>query len=172
MPVYTTVVMTNSRQLATIATMWRSIRVLGPVQSFVLASTSAAVIAIPLTIWSISHESGLLRDLFWPHELAPYIEFSLLLLGLMPILLGYFHLGRLGALVALAVGFGITWLMSVCGVMCFVYLGRKWLSSVAYAFCVVLLYSLLFWLHLRAIRSLSIRDAQQKMRLTNADVLL
>jgi hypothetical protein len=132
------------------------------VQSFVLASTSAAVIAIPLTIVSTSHESALLRDLFWPHQLSPYIEFSLFLLGVLPVLLGYFHLGRLGVLIALAGGFGIAWLMAVCGIVCFVYSGGVWLGTVAYAFCVVTLYLLLFRLHLRAITSASIRDAQRQ----------
>jgi len=70
--------------------VWRRIQVLGPLQSFALGSACAAVIALPLAVRSISHDdTALLRDLFWPHQLDPYIVFSLFFIGVLPVLLGY-----------------------------------------------------------------------------------
>jgi hypothetical protein len=162
--------MTCSALFATITTMWRRLQVLSPVQSFVLASVSAALIALPLGVQSVSRdETALVRDLFWPDTLTPFITFSLVFLGAMPALLGYYHLGRLGFLLNVASGFALAWLMAVCGILCFVwvghYFGSVWLSTVVYVACVVLVYILIARLHLGAARSPSVRDAQRKLRL-------
>jgi membrane protein implicated in regulation of membrane protease activity len=87
----------------------------------------------------------------------------------VPALLGYYHLGRLGFVLNIAAGFALAWVMAVCGILCFVYVGHHfgsvWLSTVAYAACVVLVYLLIARLHLRAATSLSVRDAQRKLGL-------
>ena len=81
-----------------------------------------------------SNETALLRNLFWPDTLNPYITFSLVFIGVVPALLGYYHLGRLGFVLNIAAGFALAWVMAVCGILCFVYIGHHfgsvWLSTV------------------------------------------
>jgi len=150
--------------------VWRRLHVLSPVQSLVLASVSAASIALPLAVQSVSRDQmALMRNLFWPDTLSPYITFSLFFIGVVPALLGYYHLGRLGFLLNVAAGFALVWIMAVCGILCFAYVGHHfgsvWLSVIAYAGCVVLVYLLIVRIHLRAATSQSIRDAQRKLHL-------
>jgi hypothetical protein len=150
--------------------MWPRLHVLSPVQSLVLASVSAASIALPLAVQSVSRDqTALVRNLFWPDTLNPYVTFSLLFIGVVPALLGYYHLGQLGFVLNVAAGFALAWIMAVCGILCFVYLGHHfgsvWLSTVAYAACVVLVYLLIARLHLRAATSPSVRDAQRMLHL-------
>ncbi len=77
-----------------------------------MASVSAASVALPLALQSISHdETALLRNLFWPDTLTPYITFSLVFIGVIPALLGYYHLGRLGFLLNIAAGFALAWII-------------------------------------------------------------
>ena len=150
--------------------MWRKLHVLGPVQSFVVASLSAASIALSFALQSVSHnEAALFRNVFWPDRLSPYLTFSLVFIGVVPALLGYYHLGRLGFLVNVAAGFALAWIMMVCWVLCFLYVGHYfgsiWLSTVAFGACVALVYLFIARLHLRAAGSASTRDAQRKLRL-------
>jgi hypothetical protein len=120
-------------------------------------------------------DTALLRDLFWGHQLNPYISFSLFFLGVLPALLGYFHLGRLGLLLSIAAGFMVMWLMAVFGILCFVtlghYSGSVRESAFAYAAGAVLVYLLVAWLHLRASTAASIRNAQRKLRLLPTSTL-
>ncbi len=150
--------------------MWRRLHVLSSAQSFVLATICAAFIALPIAVQSVSRdETALLRDLLWPHQLNPYISFSVFFVGVLPPLLGYFHLGRLGLLLNIAAGFVLMWLTAVFGILCFVYLGHHfgsiWVSTFAFVAGVLLLYLLMAWLHFRAAKSRSLRDAQRKLRL-------
>ena len=143
--------------------MWHRLHSLSPVQSLVLASVSAASIALPLAVQSVSgDQTALLRNLFWPDTLDPYVTFSLVFIGVVPALLGYYHMGRVGFVLNFAAGFALAWMMAVCGILCFAYLGHHfgsvWLSTVAYAACVVLVYLLIARLHLRAATSPSLRD--------------
>jgi hypothetical protein len=156
--------------IAIISTVWRRLHILSPVQSLVLASVSAASIALPLAVQSVSRDqTALVRNLFWPDTLNPYVTFSLVFIGVVPALLGYYHLGRLGFVLNVAAGFALAWVMAVCGILCFVYLGHHfgsvWLSAVTYAACVVLVYLLIARLHLRAATSPSVRDAQRRLLL-------
>jgi len=150
--------------------MWRRVHILSPIQSLIVASLSAIIIAIPLAIQSIPHnQTALLRNLFWPDTFTPYITLSMVVIGVVPVLLGYYHFGRLGFLLNLASGFALTWVMAVCAILCFVHVG-SWLGSVGsatvfYATCVALLYALIAWLHFKTARSASVRDAQRKLRL-------
>lgn len=135
-----------------------------------MASASAAVIALAFAIQSFFRdETALVRDLFWPGSFSPYITFSLVFIGVVPALLGYYHLGRVGLMLNIGAGFALVWAMSVCLIFCFVVVGRYFgslaLSTVLYAGCVTLAYLGLAGLHFRAARSLSVRDAQRKLRL-------
>lgn len=156
--------------------MWRRLHILSPVQSLVLASVSATLIALPLAVQSVSRDqAALMRNLFWPDTLNPYVTFALIFIGVMPALLGYYHLGRLGFVLNVAAGFALAWMMAVCGILSFVYLGHHlgsvWLSAVAYAACVVLVYLLIARLHLKAATSPSVRDAQRKLNLLPTETL-
>jgi len=153
-----------------LAAMWRRLRVLSPMQSLLLASVSAASIAFPLAMHLVSRDkAALVRILVWPDTLTLYITFSLVFLGVIPALLGYYHLGRLRLLLNVAAGFALAWSMAVCAILSFVWVGHYFqsvsLSTVVYAACVVLVYMLIARLHLGAARSKSVRDAQQKLRL-------
>jgi hypothetical protein len=87
------------------------------VPSFILASISAALIALPLAAQSVSRDqTALLHDLFWPDTLNPYLTYSIIFIGVVPALLGYYHLGRLGFLLNVAAGFALAWVMVVCGI--------------------------------------------------------
>jgi hypothetical protein len=150
--------------------MWRRLRVLNPVQSLVVASVSAAFIALPITVQLVSRdEAARFRIPVWPDTLNPYITFSIVLIGVLPALLGYYHLGRLGFLLSVAAGFAIVWSMAVCGILSFVWVGHYfasvWLSTVLYAACVVVVYLLIARLHLRAATSATLHDAQRKLSL-------
>ena len=155
-------------KLATIIRVWRRIHILGPVQSFVLGSICAAVIALPLAVQTVSRdETSILRGLFWPQQLDPFIVFPAFFLGVLPLLLGYFHLGRVGFILSLGLGIPLPWLMALSAVLCFLRL-PMWLGMLSYTGCVLLVYMLMFWLHMKAIKSPSVRDAQRKMRLATA----
>jgi hypothetical protein len=165
-----TTAVTCFARLSTITAMWRKFRVLGPVQCLVVASVSAALIALPIAMQLVSRdEAARFRFPFWPDTLNPYITFSIVLLGVLPLLLGYYHLGRLGFLLSVAAGFAIAWSMAVCGILSFVsvghYFGSVRLGTVLYVACVVAVYLLIAQLHLRAGRSASLHDAQRKLRL-------
>jgi hypothetical protein len=149
--------------------MWRRVHILGPVQSLIVASLSAAFISTALTILLVPPRQTAFRIIFWPDTLDPYITFSTVLIGVISPLLGYYHLGRLGFLLTVASGFAITWLMTVCAILCFAYVGHYfgnvWLSFAAYITCVALTSVLIVWLHVRAAKSPSLHEAQRKLRL-------
>ena len=162
--------MTCVARLATISVVWRRLHILSPVQSFVLASVSASLVALPLAMESVSRDqTAILRNFLWPDTLNPYVTFLPIFIGVLPALLGYYHLGRLGFVLNVAAGFALAWIVSVCGILCFVYVGHDfgsvWLSAVAYAACVALVYLLIARLHLSVARSPSLRDAQRKLHL-------
>ena len=162
-------VLCNSHDWLQFQIMWRRVHVLSPMQSLVMASVCAAFISTALTILLVSREQTAFRIIIWPEALDPYITFSVVLIGVISPLLGYYHLGRLGFLLTVASGFAITWLMAVCAVLCFAYvgynLGHVWLSFGTYSGCIALTYSLLVWLHLWVSNSPTLHAAQQKLRL-------
>ncbi len=168
-----------TRWRATILVVWRRIRVLGPVRSFVLSSVCAAVVILPLAVHTISvDQRSILSDLFWPHQLDPFIVFSEFSLAVLPLLLGYYHLGRLGLILSLGLTIPLPWLMAVCAMGCFAWIPMKlgikedmpsfWLCTLGYTWCVLLVYMVIFWLHMKVFSSRSVRDAQRKMGLAAA----
>jgi hypothetical protein len=76
------------------------------------------------------------------------MTFSFVFIGVVPALLGYYHLGRLGFLLNVAAGFALAWIMAVSGMLCF-----------------ALVYILIARFHLRAAKSPSVFDAQRKLHL-------
>jgi hypothetical protein len=156
-------------RLSKIQTMWRKVHVLSAVQSLIVASISAGFVSIALTIELISREQNGFDILVWPDTLSPCINFSIVLIGVISPLLGYYHLGRLGFLLNMAAGLATAWLMAVCAILCFIlgdhYFGNVWFSFAVYLTCVALAYMIIVWFHLRAAKSSSLREAQQKLRL-------
>jgi hypothetical protein len=96
------------------------------------------------------------------------MTFSFIFIGVVPVLLGYYHLGRLGFLLNVAAGFALAWIMAVCGMLCFAFVGylsgSAWLSTVAYAACLALVYILIARFHLRSARSTSLAFTTNKIR--------
>ncbi len=65
--------------------VWRTFHILGRKQIFVVSSVSSAVIATSFVLTSMSHnQTGILRDLVWPHQFAPIIIFGAAFLSLLP----------------------------------------------------------------------------------------
>jgi len=162
--------MTCLVQLATIAVMWRKLHVLSPGQSLVLASVSAALIALPITLQSVSRdEAAHFRFQLWPDTLNPFITFPVFFIGVLLVLLGYYHLGRLGFLLSVFAAFAVAWSIAVCAIFSFVgaghYFGSIRLGAILYSTLVVAIYLLAARLHLRAAKSPSLHDAQLKLRL-------
>ncbi len=159
---------TGLDRFATISFVWRRLHVLNPVQCLVLASISAATIALPLALQPVPR-TALLRNLFWPDVLNPYLTFSFVFIGILPALLGYYNLGRLGLLLSVVPGFAFAWVVTVSGLLCMIYaehrFGSVWLGTVAFGICVLLAYVVITRLHLGAAKSRSVNDAQRKLRL-------
>ena len=93
----------------------------------------------------------------------------------VPVLLGYYHLGRVGFLLNLFVGLALAQVMAVCGIICFVglghYFGSVRLSVSSYAICILLIYMVIAGLHLKAAKSESAHDAQRKLRIVATGTL-
>ena len=102
------------------------------------------------------------RDLFWPHQLNPFLTFAVVFLALLPVLLAYYHLGRVGLMVSIGVSAGTGFVMMLSAVLVML-LG--WLGVLAYAGIGLLIYLLVFLAHMKAAKSRSIRDAQRVLHL-------
>src|SRR5258708_16185681 len=103
--------------------VWRKLHILSRTQVFVVSSMSAAIITIPIAAASVSHdETAILRDVFWPHQLGPLIIFSSVFLALLPLLLAYYNLGRLGAMLCPFLSFVMLYALTVCAIFIFHYL--------------------------------------------------
>jgi cation transport ATPase len=142
--------------------VWRKIHILRPVPSFVVASASSAILALPFAVNSVSrNETAMFRDLFWPHQFNPFLTFAVVFLALLPVLLAYYHLGRAGLMVSTLAAMGTGFVMTISTVL--IMLG--WLGVLAYTAIGLLVYLLLFVAHMKAAKSRSIRDAQRVLHL-------
>ncbi len=149
--------------------MWRTFHILGRKQIFVVSSVSSAVIATSFVLTSMSHnQTGILRDLVWPHQFAPIIIFGAAFLSLLPILLAYYNLGRLGAILSLALSFVMLDGLTVGAAFLFLTLS-PWQAAGVYLAACLLLYLVVLTLHMKAASSNAIRDAQRALRLVCYD---
>jgi hypothetical protein len=99
----------------------------------------------------------------WPHQFDPLVNFSSVFLLVLPVFLGYYHLGRLGALLSLPISAG-TWFGSfLCAL--FVLQGQPEVAEVAtyVSFC-LLLGLLVFAMHMKAADSPAIQRALRLIR--------
>jgi hypothetical protein len=145
--------------------VWRKFHLLTPFHLLVVVSLSASVLATPVALHAVSHETtNIMRDLLWPHQLAPYIGFSATFLAVIPIFLGYYHLGRVGTVLGLLLS-GAIWYAAILAAA-YVFLSRSVQTGVvAYGMFCLLLYSLLFWCNLKMADARAVKEAQRKMRL-------
>ena len=145
--------------------VWRKFHTLSRVQVFVVSCVCAAVIAVPFAIASISHdETALFRDLFWPHQFKPLINYGAIFMSVLPLFLGYYQLGRIGALLSLAVSAVAFCVTALCA-FCFFAGHAPLFGTIAYVSACVLLSMLVFAAHMKASNSRAIQDAQRLLRL-------
>ena len=124
------------------------------------------MIAALLAIALIRHdETAILRDLFWPHRFDGFINFGAFFVSAIPPFLGYYHLGRLGALLGLPVSALACYAMGLCAFLSFAH-RADWMSILAYLGAYLLLLMIQFAAHMKASNSGTIRDAQRSLRLT------
>jgi len=132
------------------------------VPSFIVASASAAILALPFAVNSLSrNETAMFRDLLWPHQFNPFLTFAVIFLALIPVLLSYYHLGRVGLILGTLVAMGMGFLMTFSSLL--IMLG--WLGVLAYTVIGLVVYFLLFLAHIKTSKSPSIRDAQHVLHL-------
>ena len=145
--------------------MWRKFHLLTPVQVFIVASVSAAALALPYALSTVSaDETGIFRDLLWPHQLNPVIGFGCGFIAVVPVFLGYYHLGRLGLILSTAVAV-VSWYAAYFWAF-FVFLPRQvFFGLFLFAAGCVLEYAFLFWSHLKAAKTTQIQEAQRALRL-------
>ena len=145
--------------------MWRKFHILSRVQVFVLSTVCASVIASSCAIALVRHdETAILRDLFWPHQSDAFINFGVVFVSLIPLFLGYYHLGRIGALVSLAVSAMTFFAIAFCAFFLFAPHAGLF-GTVAYISACLLLCVLLFLVHMKASNSDALRNAQRLLRL-------
>jgi hypothetical protein len=86
------------RALAIMSVVWQKFQVLTRVQVFVVASVCAVVIAVAVALASIPADGTSWNRFLGPsRQLEPLINFGLVLVSVIPIFLGYYHLSRIGA---------------------------------------------------------------------------
>src|SRR5260221_2335916 len=113
-------------------------------------------------------ETAFLRVVYWPLKLGPLIIFSSVFLALLPLLLAYYNLGRLGAMLCPFLSFVMLYALTVCAIFIFQYLS-PWLAVVGYSGACLLLYLLVLRLHMKAAISHRIQDIQRALRLVHHD---
>lgn len=154
----------STRGRATILAVWRAIHLLRPVPSFIVASASSAIFALPFALISAAHdETVTFRDLFWPHQFNPFLTFVLVFLMLLPVLLAYYHLGRVGVMVSIAGSLATGVVMALSALL--LTSRPVWLGAFAYVGIGLVVYLFLLFAHMKAAKSRSIADAQRILRL-------
>lgn len=153
--------------LAIIAIMWQKFHILGRTKVFIVASFCAAVIALGVALASIPADGTSWNRFLGPsRQLDPFINFGSTFVAVLPALLGYYHLARLGALLGLVVSASACFLTQVCAGYIFVFrvVGVSVvLQEATYAGVCLLLSLLVLWAHIKASDSDAIRDAQRSM---------
>jgi|SRR5580658_3255922 hypothetical protein len=155
--------------LAIMAIVWQKFHILSRAQVFVVASVSAAVIALAVALVSIPADGTSLGRFLGPsQQLDPFINFGVAFVAVLPVFLGYYHLARLGALIGLGVSASACFLTEVCAGLVFgfrVFGPSVVLQEAIYVGLWLLLSLLVLWAHIRASNSSAIRDAQRSLHL-------
>jgi hypothetical protein len=104
------------------AAVWQKFHILSRAQVFVLAGLCAVVIALAVALASIPTDgTSWNRFLGFSRQFDPFINFGSAFVTVLPLLLGYYHLARLGALVGLAVSAAMFWATQVSAFFVFAF---------------------------------------------------
>jgi hypothetical protein len=88
----------------------------------------------------------------WPHQFDPLVNFCSVSLSVLPVFLGYYHLGRVGGLLSLPISAGTWYASFLCAL--FVLQGQPAVAGL-----------LVFAMHVKAADSPAIQRAQRSLRL-------
>jgi hypothetical protein len=154
------------------SSMWQKFHVLNRSQVFVVACVCAAVIAFSGALASIPADGVSWNRFLRPsRQLDPLINFGSTFVSVLPVLLGYYWLARLGALLGVAVSALAFFATQLCADFIFAFrlVGRPVAAQeTAYAGVCLLLGALFLWAHLRMPGSSVVRDAQRMLLLTDS----
>jgi len=149
--------------------VWQRFHILSREQVFVVASLSAAVIALAVALVSIPADgTSWYRFLGPSRQLDPFINFGSAFVSVLPVYLGYYHLARIGALLGLAVSAFACFFTQVCAGLVFglgVVGNSLVLEDATYVGLCLLLNMLVLWAHIKASNSEAVRDGQRALRL-------
>jgi len=151
------------------ASVWQKFHILSRAQVFVLAGLCAVVIALAVALASIPTDgTSWNRFLGFSRQFDPFVNFGSAFLTVLPLLLGYYHLARLGVLVGLAVSAVMFWATQISAFFVFAIqlVGRSvMLQEVAYVVVWLLLMMTVLWVHMKASNSRAIQNAQRSLHL-------
>ena len=108
------------------------------------------------------------RFLGFSRQFDPFVNFGSAFLTVLPLLLGYYHLARLGVFVGLAVSAVMFWATQISAffVLAIQLVGRSvMLQEVAYVVVWLLLMMTVLWVHMKASNSRAIQNAQRSLHL-------
>jgi energy-converting hydrogenase Eha subunit A len=149
--------------------VWQKFHILSRAQVLVLAVLCAVMIALAVALASIPADGVSWNRFLGPsRQFDPVINFGSAFVSVLPLLLGYYHLARLGALVGLAVSAGMCGATQVCAFFVFGFqlVGRSLvLQEATYLVVWLLLAMTVLWVHMKASNSRAIRDAQRLLHL-------
>jgi amino acid permease len=144
--------------------MWRSFHILTDAQAFLVSSIFSALIAASFAVRSgLQHRGGSLADLWWPQQFDPLVSFGAVFVFVLPVVLAYYHFGRLGVILAAAAS-----AIAYCGMHLFalyLFVIGAVFGAVAYPTICLLLYLSLFLLHRTAAASPRVAGLQRSLGL-------
>jgi energy-converting hydrogenase Eha subunit A len=151
--------------------VWQKLHILSRAQVFVVASMCAVVIALAVALASIPADGTSWNRFLGPsRQHDPFINFGSAFVSVLPILLGYYHLARLGAFLGVAISALTCYATQVSAGFIFVFqvVGRSlMLQEATYVGVWMLLAMFLLWAHIKTSNSEAIRDAQRSLHLAD-----
>ena len=147
--------------------MWQRYHILTRAQVFIVASVCAVVIAFAVALISIPADGVSWGRFLGPsRQFDPFINFGSTFVSVFPVLLGYYHLARVGAFLGVAISAMTFFTTQACAGLIFGFevVGRSvLLQQVTYAGVWLLLSAFLLWVHFKASNSPAVRDAQRAL---------
>jgi hypothetical protein len=145
--------------------VWQKFHVLTRAQVFVLACVCAAMIALAVALASIPADGTSWNRFLGPsRQLDPFINFGSAFVSVLPLFLGYYHLGRLGTFLGVAISALTCFTTRVSAALIFVFqlAGRSVvLQEATYVSIWMLISVLVLWTHVKATKSPAVKDAQR-----------
>jgi hypothetical protein len=149
--------------------MWVRFRILTRSHVFILACLCACVIAFPIALASIPADgTSWYRFLGPSRQFDPWIDFGSAFVSIVPLFVGYYHLGRTGAMVGAAAAMLLYMATQVVGTLVFgieVFGKEVVVKQVAYLGGCSLLTLSVLWVHFKASNSRTVRETQHSLGL-------